>query len=110
MERNRILIADAHLTMMAGVRLLLKDTFEVSVMVADHDSLQDTVQSGRFDLAIADPPYGASSTARARILRRAALGTNPVPSGGVGCSIRRYLSQTCAQEITRDAHKSTDYE
>jgi DNA-binding NarL/FixJ family response regulator len=54
MRRNRILIADAHLTMMAGVRLLLKDTFEVSVMVADHDSLRDTVKSSEFDLVIAD--------------------------------------------------------
>jgi len=54
MEGNRILIADAHLAMMAGVRLLLKDTFEVSVMVADHNSLLDTVKSSRFDLVIAD--------------------------------------------------------
>jgi DNA-binding NarL/FixJ family response regulator len=54
MKRNRILIADAHLAMMAGVRLLLKDRFEVSVMVADHHSLQDTLKSNEFDLVIAD--------------------------------------------------------
>ncbi len=54
MKRNRILIADAHLTMMAGVRLLLKDRFEVSVMVADDNSLRDAVSSSPFDLVIAD--------------------------------------------------------
>ncbi len=54
MRQNRILIADAHLTMMAGVRLLLKDRFGVWVMVADYDSLVDAVNSSRFDLVIAD--------------------------------------------------------
>jgi DNA-binding NarL/FixJ family response regulator len=54
MKQNRILIADAHPTMMAGVRLILKDRFEASVMVADDHSLRDTVESGQFDLVIAD--------------------------------------------------------
>lgn len=54
MTRDRILIADAHLAMMAGVQRLLKDRFEVSVMVADHHSLRDMVRSSEFDLVIAD--------------------------------------------------------
>jgi DNA-binding NarL/FixJ family response regulator len=54
MKPKRILIADAHPTMSASVRLLLKDRFEVSVMVADDQSLRDTVENSQFDLAIAD--------------------------------------------------------
>jgi DNA-binding NarL/FixJ family response regulator len=41
--QKRILIADAHPTMASGVRLLLKDLFEVSVMVADVPSLSYAV-------------------------------------------------------------------
>ncbi len=71
MERTRILLADAHLTMMAGVRLLLKDRFDVSVMVADQDSLRDTVESSRFDLVIADLSIPTSSRENvARLLKR----------------------------------------
>ncbi len=71
MKRNRILIADAHLTMMAGVRLLLKERFEVSVMVADDQSLRDTVKSSPFDLVIADLSIPISSDENvARLLRR----------------------------------------
>ncbi len=71
MKRNRILIADAHVTMMAGVRLLLKDRFEVSVMVADQDSLRDTVESNPFDLVIADLSIPTSSSENvARLLKR----------------------------------------
>jgi DNA-binding NarL/FixJ family response regulator len=70
-QRNRILIADAHLTMMAGVRLLLKDRFEVSVMVADDHSLRDTVASSQFDLVIADLSIPTSSGENvARLLKR----------------------------------------
>jgi DNA-binding NarL/FixJ family response regulator len=71
MKRKRILIADAHPTMMAGVRLILKDRFEVSVMVADDQSLKDTVESGQFDLAIADLSIPVSSGENvARFLKR----------------------------------------
>ena len=70
-QGNRILIADAHLTMMAGVRLLLKDKFEVSVMVADNHSLRDTVESSQFDLVIADLSIPTSSGENvARLLKR----------------------------------------
>jgi DNA-binding NarL/FixJ family response regulator len=54
MKRKRILIADDHPTMAAGVRLLLKDRFEVMLMGADEPSLRDAVESGHFDLVIAD--------------------------------------------------------
>lgn len=52
--QQRILIADAHPTMTASVRLLLKDLFDVSVMVADVQSLSDAVVRSDFDLVIAD--------------------------------------------------------
>jgi DNA-binding NarL/FixJ family response regulator len=52
--QKRILIADAHPTMTASVRLLLKDMFDVSVMVADVQSLSDAVVRSDFDLVIAD--------------------------------------------------------
>lgn len=71
MDRTRILIADAHLPMMAGVRLLLKDRFKVSVMVADDHSLQDMVSSGPFDLVIADLSIPTASGENvARLLQR----------------------------------------
>ena len=61
MQRKRILIADAHPTMMAGVRLLLRDRFEVILMVADEPSLRDAVEGGQFDLVIADLSVPVSS-------------------------------------------------
>ena len=70
-QRNRILIADAHLTMMAGVRLLLKDRFEVSVMVADDHSLRDAVENGHFDVVISDLSMPVTSGENvARLLKR----------------------------------------
>jgi DNA-binding NarL/FixJ family response regulator len=71
MKRKRILIADAHPTMMAGIRLLLKDRFDVSVMVADDSSLRDVVESSQFDLVIADLSMpGSSGENVARLLKR----------------------------------------
>jgi len=52
--QKRILIADAHSTMASSVRLLLKDLCDVSVMVADLQSLSDAVVSSDFDLVIVD--------------------------------------------------------
>ena len=51
---KRILIADSHPTMAASVRQLLKEMFEVSVMVADVTSLSDAVVRCDYDLVIAD--------------------------------------------------------
>jgi DNA-binding NarL/FixJ family response regulator len=61
MNRKRILIADAHPTMTAGVRLLLKDRFDVMLMVADESSLRDAVERGQFDLVIVDLSMPVSS-------------------------------------------------
>ncbi len=54
MKRKRILIADAHPTMMTSVHTLLRDKFEASVMVADDESLRDAVENGYFDVVISD--------------------------------------------------------
>jgi DNA-binding NarL/FixJ family response regulator len=71
LNRKRILIADAHPTMMAGIRLLLKDNFDVSAMVADDRSLSDVVGSSHFDLVIADLSIPVSSGGNiARLLKR----------------------------------------
>jgi DNA-binding NarL/FixJ family response regulator len=71
MKRTRMLIADAHPTMMASIRHLLKDRFEVSVMVADDQSLRDAVENGHFDLVIADLSIQVSSGENvARFLER----------------------------------------
>jgi DNA-binding NarL/FixJ family response regulator len=71
MKRKRILIADAHLTMMAGVRLLLEDRFEASVMVADDQSLRDAVENSHFDVVISDLSIPTSSGENvARLLKR----------------------------------------
>jgi DNA-binding NarL/FixJ family response regulator len=71
MGRKRILIADAHPTMMAGVRLLLKDSFDAMHMVADESSLRDAVEKGEFDLVIVDLSMPISSGENvSRFLRR----------------------------------------
>ncbi len=54
MKRKRILIADAHPTMMRSVHTLLRDRFEASVMVADDQSLRDAVENNHFDVVISD--------------------------------------------------------
>jgi len=53
-SKKRILIADAHATMAAGVRLLLGNIFDVTVMVADIQSLSDAVVRSGFDVVIAN--------------------------------------------------------
>jgi DNA-binding NarL/FixJ family response regulator len=71
MDRKRVLIADTHFTMNASLHLLLKDNFDVSVMVADDHSLKDSVESSQFDLVIADLSIPiASGENVARFLKR----------------------------------------
>ncbi len=71
MKRKRILIADAHPTMMESIRLLLRDRFEASIMVADDQSLRDAIESGNFDLIIVDMSIKVSSGENvARFLNR----------------------------------------
>jgi two-component system nitrate/nitrite response regulator NarL len=71
MRRKRILIADAHPSMMGGVRYLLKDLFDVIFMVADEHSLADAVVTNPPDLVIVDLSMPVSSAENiARLLRR----------------------------------------
>jgi DNA-binding NarL/FixJ family response regulator len=57
--------------MMASVRLLLKDRFDASVMVADEHSLRDAVESTHFDLVVGDLSIPVSSGENvARLLNR----------------------------------------
>lgn len=71
MGRKRILIADAHPTMMGGVRHLLKDLFNVILMVADEHSLADAVVTNPPDLLVVDLSMPVSSTENiARLLHR----------------------------------------
>ena len=71
MKRKRILIADAHPTMMTSVYTLLRDRFEASVMVADDQSLGDAVENGHFDVVISDLSMSVTSGENvARLLKR----------------------------------------
>jgi DNA-binding NarL/FixJ family response regulator len=71
MKRKRILIADAHSTMLASLRVLLKDTFDVVFMVADDQSLIEAVARTDPDLVIADLSIQVSSGENvARLLHR----------------------------------------
>jgi len=71
MKRKRILIADAHSTMLASLRVLLKDTFDVVFMVADDQSLIEAVARTDPDLVIADLSIPVSSGENvARLLHR----------------------------------------
>lgn len=71
MERKRILIADAHPTMLGSVRLLLKDLFDVIFMVADEHSLTDAVLTNPPDLVMVDLSMPVSSGENvARLLHR----------------------------------------
>jgi DNA-binding NarL/FixJ family response regulator len=68
---KRILIADAHSTMLASLRVLLKDTFDVVFMVADDRSLIDAVARTDPDLVIVDLSIPVSSGENvARLLHR----------------------------------------
>ena len=71
MERKRILIADAHPTMLAGVRVLLKGLFHVIFMVADEHSLADAIATNQPDLVLVDLSMPVSSGENvARLLHR----------------------------------------
>lgn len=71
MKQKRILIADAHPTMLSSLRVLLKDTFDVMFMVADERSLVEAVARAEPDLVIADLSIPVSSGENvARLLHR----------------------------------------
>ena len=66
-KHARLLIADAHQNMLEAIRGLLRDIFEVVVMVADGDSLMQVSTAMKPDLIIVDlslPVFGTESTLR----------------------------------------------
>ncbi len=54
MKYGRVLLADRHLNMLAGVHSLLEETFVSIVMVSDETSLLDAVATGHPDVVVAD--------------------------------------------------------
>jgi len=53
-KQERVLLADIHQNMLAGVRTLLESMFEKVFMVADEGSLLDAAEKIKPDLIIAD--------------------------------------------------------
>jgi len=53
-KQNRVLLADIHQNMLAGVRTLLESMFEKVFMVADEGSLLEAAEKIKPDLIIAD--------------------------------------------------------
>ena len=54
MKQGRVLLADSHLPMLQGVRSLLESRFAAVVMVADEQSLLDSIERLVPDLVIVD--------------------------------------------------------
>ncbi len=54
MKKGKVLLADNHQNMLAGVRNLLEDIFETVFMVADEVSLMEAVEKLKPDLIVAD--------------------------------------------------------
>lgn len=54
MKMEKVLLADKHQNMLAGVRTLLESIFEKVFMVADEDSLLEAIEKIKPDLIIAD--------------------------------------------------------
>lgn len=54
MKQGKVLLADNHQNMLAGVRNLLEDIFETVFMVADEVSLMEAVEKLKPDLIVAD--------------------------------------------------------
>lgn len=54
MKQGKVLLADNHQNMLAGVRNLLEDIFETVFMVADEVSLMEAVEKIKPDLIVAD--------------------------------------------------------
>jgi DNA-binding NarL/FixJ family response regulator len=53
-KTGRVLLADSHQNMLAGIRSLLENIFEVVVMVADERSLLDSLDKISPDLVVVD--------------------------------------------------------
>jgi DNA-binding NarL/FixJ family response regulator len=68
MKMGKVLLADNHQNMLAGVRTLLESTFEKVFMVADEASLFEAIEKIEPDLIIAD--LSLPVTQEANIARR----------------------------------------
>ena len=68
MKKGKVLLADIHQNMLAGVRTLLESIFEKVFMVADEASLLDAAEKINPDLIIAD--LSLPVTAEINIARR----------------------------------------
>jgi len=54
MRQGRIVLADKHSNMLAGIRRLLQDEAETVLMVADEISLNEVLQHFNPDVVVAD--------------------------------------------------------
>lgn len=68
MKKGKVVLADIHQNMLAGVRTLLESIFEKVFMVADEASLLDAAEKLKPDLIIAD--LSLPVTAEINIARR----------------------------------------
>ena len=68
MKKGKVLLADIHQNMLAGVRIVLENMFENVFMVADEASLLDAAEKIKPDLIIAD--ISLPVTAEINIARR----------------------------------------
>ena len=68
MKKGKVLLADIHQNMLAGVRTVLENMFENVFMVADEASLLDAAEKIKPDLIIAD--ISLPVTAEINIARR----------------------------------------
>lgn len=53
-KAGRVLLADSHQNMLAGIRSLLETVFDIVVMVADEKSLLDSLDNLKPDVVIVD--------------------------------------------------------
>lgn len=68
MKKGKVLLADIHQNMLAGVRTVLENMFELVFMVSDEGSLLEAAQKIKPDLIIAD--LSLPVTAEINIARR----------------------------------------
>ena len=85
MKHARLLIADAHQNMLEAVRRLLRDLFEVVVMVADGDSLIQVSTATKPDLVIVDLSLPVSGTGN--VLRHLRSSNSLSPAKVIALSI-----------------------
>ena len=67
-KAGRVLLADRHQNMLEGIRSLLETVFDVVVMVADENSLLDSLEKVNPDLVVVD--LSLPITAEVNVARR----------------------------------------